>query len=367
MADRNLKNKTHLSSTCIAGLTFFWLSIHIALAEAPQLSLPASVVEGRGTLTNAGKLFISPASSNVVFYLQSSDPTSLAVPATVTQAAGQTNVTFDLLVGDNSIADGDRLVTITASNPAFANAAAIVQVLDDDPDHIGFGMVSAIVDTNSGQGLMVKALKADGSMQTNFSRSLTIIAQGMEGVLPVTPTNVALYQGQAYAGFQVLTPGHAVRLHSLEYPGQSDPYTVVPPVIYAINQAAADVAWHEATRTLLALVPASGGTYSNCVVAIDPATGLVTNAYPVGTDPKKMEMSPDGDYLYILLENATKLQRFDMSSRTAGRPFQLSPNVSPFRFAYDFCVPPGFSDAVVVAARDQDAMGNTSIAGIYRY
>lgn len=358
---------SRMGSFFIAGLIFFVLSIVGAVADAPQISLPSFVVEGSGTLTNAGRLLAGPANSNMVFSVQSSDPASLAVPATVTLTSGQTNVAFDLAVGDNSITDGDRLVTITASNPAFTNAVAMVKVLDDDPDHIVFGAVSPIVETNSGQGLMIKAVRADGSLQTNFSRGLTIVAQGLEGVLPVTPTNVMLYQGQAYASFQVPVLGHAVQLRVLEYPGQSDPYTVVPPVFYSINQTASDVAWHEASHTLLASVPATGGVYSNCLVAIDPATGVVTNTYPVGMDPKKIEMSPNGNYLYISLGDATKLQRFDMNTRTAGTPFQLATNVTPFRFAYDFCVPPGLSDAVVVAARDQDNLGNTSIAGIYRY
>jgi uncharacterized repeat protein (TIGR01451 family) len=48
-----------------------------------------------------------------------------------------------------------------------------------------------------------------------------------------------------------------------------------------------------------------------------------------------------------------------MNTRLAGAPFQLNAN----HYAYDFCVPPGFADAVVVAERNMD----TSIAGIYRY
>src|ERR1035441_4586607 len=298
---RNPKHQSLMPSSFLAGLILLGLAVNDALADLPQLSMPAFVVEGSGTLSNAGKLFASPASSNVVFFLQSSDPASLTVPATVSLASGQTNVSFDLVAGDNSIADGDRLVTITASNPAFANAVANIKILDDDPDHIVFGAVSPLVDTNSGQGLMVKAVKADGSLQTNFSRGLTIVAQGLEGVLPVTPTNVVLYQGQAYASFQVLAAGHAVCLRALEYPGQSDPYTVVPPVFYSLTQTASDVTWHQASQTLLASVPATGGTYSNCLVAIDPGTGLVTNAYPVGPDPRKIEISPTGNYLYISL------------------------------------------------------------------
>ena len=346
---------------------FLWLPVSEALADAPQLILPASVVKGSGTLTNAGKItFAGAVSSNIVFSLQSSDPARLSAPGIVTVPAGGSNAAFNLVVGENFIADGDRQVTLTATNPAFSSAVAVVTVLDDDPDHIVFSAVTPIVDTNTGNGLTMTAVKADGTRQTNFNRSLTFFAQGIEGILPLVTTNVVLQQGQRYAGFQVLAPGHAVRICTVEYPGQSDPFTVIPPAFYAVAQPVADAAWHSASSTLLASVPATGGVYSNCLVAIDTATGLVTNSYPVGFNPGTIEMSPDGNYLYVALSNATLLQRFDMNTRQAGIMFSLGTNSNPVRIEYDFCIPPGMTDSVVVEARDS-GNGSVSRAGIFRY
>jgi len=158
-----------------------------------------------------------------------------------------------------------------------------------------------------------------------------------------------------------------VRLRSLEYQGQSEAFTVIPPAFFALAQPVADVVWHAASHTLLASVPANGGVYSNHLVAIDLTTGLVTNSYPVGLDPSQIEISPDGNYLYIAISNRIALQRFDLNTRVAGIKYALSPISNPTRFASDFCVPPGLLDSVVVAARDQDELGNVSAAKFWRY
>jgi uncharacterized repeat protein (TIGR01451 family) len=335
----------------------------------PQLSLPATVVEGTGTMTNAGKLTLGGiTASNVSFALSFSDPSSVAGPATVTVLAGQSNALFNLLVGDNLVADGDRSVTVTANADSFPQATNTVRVLDNDADHIRFAAVPSLVDTNTAVGLQMYAEKADGSMQTNFNLGLNMVAEGLEGLLPLDPTNTGNFvKGQKYVGIRVTAPGRAVRFRSLEYPGQSDAFTVIPPAFFAISQPVADIVWIAGSQVLLASVPASGGVYSNSLVAIDPATGLVTNSYPVGVNPSQIEISPAGTYLYVALDSRKSLQRFDLNTMSAGASFALSASTDPFRFAYDFCVPPGLADSVVVEARDQNSLGSVSRAGIFRY
>ncbi len=333
------------------------------------VTLPTTAIEGAGTLTNAGKLSLGAvAASNIVWTLQSADTSALSVPGSIQVPTGGSNVFFNLIVGDNLIVDGDRLVSVTATAPNFPTLTNWVQLLDNDPDHIRFGAVPQFSDTNTAFGVLLRAEKADGSLQTNFNLSLNIVAEGLEGMLPLKPTNTSSFaQGQKYLSFRVEAEGHAVRLRSLEYPGTSEPFRVIPPPFYASSQPVADIVWHPASQTLFASVPANGGVYSNTLVAIDPRTGLVTNSYPVGGDPSQIEMSPEGNYLYVALSNRTVLQRFDLNTRVAGLRFALGTNTSPSRFAYDFCVPPGLADSAVVEARDVDSIGNTYRAGLFRY
>src|SRR5438309_11010283 len=44
---------------------------------------------------------------------------------------------------------------------------------------------------------------------------------------------------------------------------------------------------------------ANGPPYADTVVAIDPNTGTVGQATPVGLEPNKLALSPDGHYLYV--------------------------------------------------------------------
>lgn len=337
-------------------------------AGEPVAILPASVVEGSGILSNAGQINLGTlAVSNVVVSLQSSDTASLAVPASVTIPMGQSNAFFNLTVGDNLIAEGNRDVAVTAAASFFTNTP-VVRVLDNDPDHIQFAAVPLVTDTNTGFFVQVTAVNADGSVQTNFNGNLSMVAEGIEGALPLASTNSGGFiHGQRNVSIQVTAPGHGVRVGCLEYPGLSDAFTVVLPVFYSSSQPVADIVWDQSSHTLLASVPANGGVYSNRLVAIDPASGMVTNSYPVGFDPGQLEISPDENYLYLTLSNRTGLQRFDLGTKVAGAPIGLGTNGDAFRFAYDLCVPPGMADSVVVAARLQNNLGSTSVDGIYRY
>ena len=366
----NLVRQTSCTTRKFNPYLFFVLLMCMAwgCAHAQVLTLPSVVIEGAGTLTNVGKVSLGGvAASNVTFTLQSGDPANLGVTASVTILNGQSNALFNLIVGDNLVVDGDRTVSVTATAPNFPSVTNAVKVLDNDPDHIRFGPLSPLSDTNTAFGVQLRAENADGSLQTNFNMSLTFVAESLEGVLPIDPTNSGnFFQGQKYIGFLVRAPGHAVRLRCLEYPGQSDPFTIIPPAFYSVSQPVSDITWHTASQTLLASVPANGGVYSNRLVAIDVSTGQVTNSYPVGFDPSQIEMSPAGSYLYLAISNRAALQRFDLNTRTAGIKFALGTNSSPLRIAADFCVPPGLSDSVVVDARDQD-VSSTYRVGVFRY
>jgi hypothetical protein len=95
--------------------------------------LPASANENAGVLPSAGAvLLVSPLPTNLVVSLTSSVPARLTVPSTSTILAGQVSNAFDLTLIDNSVADGNQTVTITASAPGFTNAFAAMLVIDDE-------------------------------------------------------------------------------------------------------------------------------------------------------------------------------------------------------------------------------------------
>lgn len=331
------------------------------------LTLPSTVVEGAGVLTSVGQVNLGVvATSNVVTTLVSSDPAALAVPTNVTVTSGRSNILFNITVGNYLPIGLNVPVTVTATNVFSTNITSLL-VLSNDPAYIQVGPVPPFIDTNSAFSLVLTAMNADGSVRSNFNKIVTLAASGPQGPLPLASSNSGVFSGgNGTAAIQVLTPAKDVTMTCLTYPGQSGAFDVIPIAFWRSPQAAADIVWVPGSKMLLATVPANGGAYSNNLVAIDPGSGLTTNAYPLANNPGEVEISPDGTYLYIAVSNATALQRFDLTTMMAGAPFALGSNANGTRFVYNFCIPPGFPDSVVVAARYAYNLG-TSIDGIYRF
>lgn len=79
-----------------------------------------------GTVTRTGD-----TSSALTVNLASSDTSEATVPATVEIPAGEASTTFDVTAVDDSIPDGDVLVTITASALSYSQGSFQITVQDD--------------------------------------------------------------------------------------------------------------------------------------------------------------------------------------------------------------------------------------------
>ncbi|MCC5788821.1 MAG: right-handed parallel beta-helix repeat-containing protein [Opitutales bacterium] len=153
-------------------MRFFILSLLLLAAPlirgnpTVSLSLPESVEEGGAD--GFGTVQISePASPERVIFLQSSHPTRLTVPASVTIPEGQTEVAFSVSAVDNTIADGDVEVTVTASLPgAFAgedfNYPAQSNIVGQDGG-FGFSQPWSSASSDDPAGVVVSASLAFGS------------------------------------------------------------------------------------------------------------------------------------------------------------------------------------------------------------
>ena len=97
-----------------------------------SLSAPATAVEGTTIQATLGISSVSAV--NVAVSLSSSDITALAVPASVTIPAGQTQVSFSISVVDNGLLDPTRPTTITAHVPGWTDGVAVIGVVDNGHD-----------------------------------------------------------------------------------------------------------------------------------------------------------------------------------------------------------------------------------------
>ena len=112
-----------------------WASITVYDDISTNLSvtLPASAEENAGTLTNAGSVSIAGTlTTNLTVTLVSGNTNKLLVPASVIIPTGQLSTHFDVKLVDNLIADGNQVVSVTASAPGFANGTASILIIDDE-------------------------------------------------------------------------------------------------------------------------------------------------------------------------------------------------------------------------------------------
>lgn len=95
---------------------------------------------------------------------------------------------------------------------------------------------------------------------------------------------------------------------------------------------------------------AAGATYGNSIVPIDPATGTLGTPVFIGSEPNKLAISDDGQFLYVGLDGARAVRRFNLQTQTAGIQFALpSGGICGSETAGDMQVLPGNAHAVAVA------------------
>lgn len=300
-----------------------------------QIELPASVIEGAGTLTNAGKIQLAgTAVTNLNITLTSSMPDRVAVSSNLTLSAGKSNVLFNLDVLDNSLYEGEQSVTLTAAISGFAESHKALIVAENDTHHFAFRPIPSPQYTNTAFTLALMAMDASGQQDTNFNFYTQVTAAGMSGAIPVSPTRVGPFTNGLWTGpIQCLITDRFVRLETLGAPGTSQYFHVENAPFRVVDMQAEDLIWDESRQLIYASVPSLGGTYSNTVTAIDPWTGSLIAAVPVGpiVRPKtavkywsgKMALSDDSQFLYVAVNNALAVQRVNLATKTPGPVFPL--------------------------------------------
>ncbi|MBN1832350.1 MAG: S8 family serine peptidase [Deltaproteobacteria bacterium] len=94
--------------------------------------------EGDGVLVNGGSVSIAGMfSSDIVVDLFSNDAKEVTVPLNITIPSGQTTVTFDMTVIDDSVIDGTKTVTISASAEGWTLGSDTITIQDNDSNSGG--------------------------------------------------------------------------------------------------------------------------------------------------------------------------------------------------------------------------------------
>lgn len=103
----------------------------------------------------------------------------------------------------------------------------------------------------------------------------------------------------------------------------SSPLTVTVAEVRILPLATNDIVYDPGTARIYASVPGRVVAIGNSIVPIDPETGLSGTAVWVGSEPNKLARSDDGQFLYVGLDGAGAVRRFEIGTQTPGLQFSL--------------------------------------------
>lgn len=122
--------------------------------------------------------------------------------------------------------------------------------------------------------------------------------------------------------------------------------------VRSVSLQANDLIFDGLRRVIYASVPSSVGVGGNTITVINPATGVVGPSVFVGSEPGKLALSDNAQYLYVGLNGAAAIRRVDLQTFTATQQFSLGSD--PFSGPYypaDIAVAPGQPLVVAVSLR----------------
>jgi hypothetical protein len=128
-----------------------------------------------------------------------------------------------------------------------------------------------------------------------------------------------------------------------------------------------DLVYDPGTKRIYASVPGRAGAQGNSLVVIDPVTATIAPGVPIGSEPSRLALSDDGKYLYVGLDGAGAVRRFNLARQQPDLQIALGsdPRFGPY-FAADIAVVPGHSDTIAVARRYGSDAGRAP-AGVALY
>ncbi|MDQ3920050.1 MAG: hypothetical protein M3348_16415, partial [Acidobacteriota bacterium] len=133
-------------------------------------------------------------------------------------------------------------------------------------------------------------------------------------------------------------------------PDEQSPAQTQADFVRLLPLPASDVIYNAADKTLYASVPSSAGASGNSVAPVNPVTGEVGTPVFVGSEPNRLAMSDDGRTLYVSLDGAFSVRRFDTQTRTAGQQFPLGIElIYGLRSLSDLAVAPGDPNVLAIA------------------
>lgn len=123
-------------------------------------------------------------------------------------------------------------------------------------------------------------------------------------------------------------------------------------IVTQVSLQTNDLIYEPNSNAILASVPSTAGANGNSIVAINPESGEIGTPLFVGSEPNKLAVSRNGEYLYVGLDGASGVRRVNLISNTVDIQFSLGTSSFCGNLAVDDMeVLPDDASAVAVSLR----------------
>ncbi len=170
--------------------------------EKPSISVqlePVFVTEGTDTVVRGTVSIDTVSTTDTVIKLGSSLSKQLTLPSTVTIKAGETSVSFETLVVDDSTAEIDKDVKVSAAAAGFNSGSATVKVVDDDLPQVELVLSKDIVSESEGYyALTATLVRTGGSLE-----AISVKLQDVDGIGLILPGLIPMGAGVQSVKFTI--------------------------------------------------------------------------------------------------------------------------------------------------------------------
>jgi hypothetical protein len=253
------------------------------------------------------------------------------------------------------------------TNSGFGNANGQLYILDG-----GFVDPLAVPDTTAGTTLNpVPTLTAISPLTaTAGSGALALTIDGVDFMgQPVVSWNGELLETTPVSGTELSAQIPASDLASVNqanvtasntgtaYPASNSmPFSVNPPPpsgnqISVYGTGGNDLVWDAKTSRIYVSMPGVQGDSGDAIGIVNPLTGKVTSSRFLGSDPARISISSNGEYLYAALYGANAIQQLTLPSFKLNAAWNLG-GVDSFDgpyYALDLQAAPGAPETTAVA------------------
>ncbi len=308
-----------------------------------------SAGESAFTLTINGQNFVSGATvqwNNSARSATFSSSTQLLVQISAADVANSGSATVSVLNpspggGSSGLAE----FQINGTNPLPA-------LLSMNPSVLDAGSSGFLLTVNGNNFIPGSVIQWNGSaLPTSYLSDTQLEAQ-------VSAANMAV---SGFVAVSVMSPLPGGGISS------ALPFSInyLPTVV---NQWAYDLIWDDTHQLIYLSIPSLAVSNGNTITALDPLTGNIQSTQFAGSEPDKLAISGDDQYLYVGVDGSSSVQRFTLPNLLPDINYSLGaiPVFGP-TFAWDLQVAPGLPHTTAVSRAEFASSPWSAIGGVQVY